>query len=237
MRRRRRLSSKGSAFTRSPGSGQPSRRPGPPRREDRTSRNINQSPGSACPGQTTRTLSYLRTPLARRASHLQPGGRLWHYGQMKWASCSNTTTGTTIFGASWHGELKTLAIIVDAVAAISRTPQGQPHHLWVVIDAAVDLQIVPRLARQPLHKGTDSSLGTQVLHLWVPLRNLPGRVVLHLMKQGSHCYNLGNEHIDLHAHNQLGEQVPTPDEPPLHDHMHTHLQHLSPVPHPGEPPP
>ena len=83
-------------------------------------------------------------------------------------------TGTTIFGASLHGELKTLAIIVDAITATSKLPQSQRHHIWVVIDAAVDFQIVQRLARQPLHKATDSSLGTLALHLWVALRNLPG---------------------------------------------------------------
>ena len=59
-------------------------------------------------------------------------------------------TGATIFGDSSHGEPKTLAIVVDAV-------NDQTHHVWVVVDAAVDVQIVRRLARQPLHKATDSS--------------------------------------------------------------------------------
>ena len=146
-------------------------------------------------------------------------------------------TGTTIFRASSHGELKTLAIIVDAVTAVSKARQDQPHHVWVVIDAAVDLQIVRRLARQPLHKATGSSLGTQALHLWVAPGNQPGHIVLHLIKQESHYYNLGNAHIDQHAHDRLAVHTPTPDEPPLHDDMHTHLQHLPPIPHPGEPPP
>ena len=89
---------------------------------------------------------------------------------------------TTIFGASSHGELKTLEIIVDAVTAISETPRDQPHHIRVVIDAAVDFQIVPCLARQPLHKATDCGLCTQALHLWLALRNLLGHVVVHLEK-------------------------------------------------------
>ena len=146
-------------------------------------------------------------------------------------------SGTRIFGAPSHGELKTLAIILDAVTVISKTQQNQRHHEWVVIDAAGDFQIVRRLARQPLHKVTDSSLGMQALHLWVAMRNLPGHVALHLIKQESHRYNLSNRHIHLHAHNQLAEHVPTPIEPPLHDHMHTHLQHPAPIPHPVEPPP
>ena len=74
-------------------------------------------------------------------------------------------TGATIFGASSHGELKTLTIVVDAVNDTHQAPRDQTHHVWVVVDAAVDFQIVRRLALQPLHKATDSSLGTQALHL------------------------------------------------------------------------
>ena len=95
-------------------------------------------------------------------------------------------TGATIFGASCHEELKTLGIVVDAVNDTHKAPRDQTHHVWVVVDAAVDFQIVRRLARQPLHKATDSSLGTQALHLWPALRRLPKHVVLHLVKQESH---------------------------------------------------
>ena len=144
--------------------------------------------------------------------------------------------GATILGVSSHGELKTLAIVVDAVNDTQQEPREHAHHVWVVVDAAVDFQIVRRLAQQPLHKATDSSLGTQALHLWTALRHLPKHVVLHLVKQECHRYSLGNGHIDLHAHNQLAEHMPDGEDPPLQDHMHTHLQHLLPVPGPGEPP-
>ena len=143
-------------------------------------------------------------------------------------------TGTTIFGASPHGELKTLAFIMNAINTTHGHPQGDTHHVWVVVIAPVDYQIIARLARQPLHKATDSSLGTQALHLWAALRSLPRHVILHLVKQESHCYTLGNGHIDLHTHNQLAEDMPDNGEPPLRDHMHAHLQHLPLVPHPGE---
>ena len=96
----------------------------------------------------------------------------------------------------------------------------------------MDFQIIRWLARQPLHKATDSSLGTQALHLRAAFQNLQEHGVLHLGKQEFHPYNLGNGDIDLHAHNQLAEHMP-----PLQDHMHTHLQHLFPVPNPGKPPP
>ena len=172
------------------------------------------------------------TGLTPAAGGADPALRPDESGQLR----QHHLTGTSIFGASSHGELKTLAIIVDVVTAISKLPQTQPHPVWLVIDAAMDIQIVRRLAKQPLHKGTDSSLGTQALHLWVAFRNLPGDFVLHLIKQESHRYNLGDGHMSLHAQNQLAEHVPTPDEPPLHDHMHTHLQHLPPILHPGEPP-
>ena len=144
-------------------------------------------------------------------------------------------TGATIFGASSHGELKTLAIVVDTVNDTHQEPRDHTHHVWVVVDAAVDFQIVRKLARQPLHKATDSSLGTQALHLCTALRRLRKHVVLLLVKQESHRYTLGNRHIDLHAHNQLAEHMPDGEDPPLQDDMQRHLQHLPPIPHPGEP--
>ena len=101
----------------------------------------------------------------------------------------------------------------------------------------MDFQIVRRLARQPLHKATTSSLGRQALHLWVALRTLPGHIFLHLTKQEPHGYNLGNRHVDLHAQDQLAEHTATPEKPTLHHHMHTQVQHLPRVPQPGEPPP
>ena len=56
-------------------------------------------------------------------------GRL-HQHHLTWA---------TIFGASSHGELKTLAIVVDAVNDTHQEPRDPTHHVWVVVDAAVDL--------------------------------------------------------------------------------------------------
>ena len=144
-------------------------------------------------------------------------------------------TRATILWASSHGDLKTLAIIVDAVNDAHQQQQDHTQHMWVVLDAAVDFQSVRKLARQPLHKATNSSLRTQALLLWAPLRRLPKHVVLHFVKQESHRYSLGNGHIVLHAHNQLAEHMPHGEDPPLQDHMHTHRQHLPLIPQPGEP--
>ena len=106
----------------------------------------------------------------------------------------------------------------------------------VVVDAAMDFEIVRRLAQQPRHKATDTSLGTQALPLWTTLRHLPKHVLLHFVEQESHRYITGNGHIDLHAHNQLAEHMPDGEDLPLQDHMYTHLQHLPQVPRPGEQP-
>ena len=43
-------------------------------------------------------------------------------------------TGATIFGASSHGELRTL---VDAIWATPPPPTAKPRNIWVVIDATV----------------------------------------------------------------------------------------------------
>ena len=106
------------------------------------------------------------TPAAVRAAlELRPDGT----GQLR----QHHLTGSTIFWASPHGELKKLAMSVDAAGTITRAPQDQAHHVWVVVDAAVDFQKIRHLARQPVHKATDCSLGTQALHLWLAVLNLP----------------------------------------------------------------
>ena len=192
---------------------------------------------AACHARTTTTPSSLPMPPAPRTSTQRPGGQLWSCRRTRRADYGqHHLTGATIFGASSHGELKTLAIIVDAVNDAHQQPRDHAHHVWVVVDEAVDFQIVRKLARQPLHKATDSSLGTQALHLWVALRRLPKHVLLHLVKQESHRYSLGKGHIYLQAHNQLAEHMPDGEDPPLQDHMHTHFRHLPPIPHPREPP-
>ena len=144
--------------------------------------------------------------------------------------------GVTLFGSSSHRELKTLAIIVDAINDAHQQPRNHAHHVWVVVEAAVDFHIIPKLARQPLHKATDSSLDTHAVHLWMALGRLPKHVILNLVKQESHRYSLSNGHIDLHAHNKLAEHMPDGEDPSLQDHMHTHLQDLPPIRRPGEPP-
>ena len=66
-----------------------------------------------------------------------------------------------------------MAVIKDAVNDTHQQPRDHTHHLWVVVDAAVDFQVVRKLAQQPLHKASDSSFGTRALHLWAALQRLP----------------------------------------------------------------
>ena len=67
-------------------------------------------------------------------------------------------TGATIFGASSHGELRTLA---DAVTATPPPATIQPRNIWVVLDATVDIHLTRRLADMPLHRALESGLTTQ----------------------------------------------------------------------------
>ena len=71
-------------------------------------------------------------------------------------------TGATIFGASSHGELRTLA---DAVTATAAPATIQPRNIWVVVDATVDIQLTRRLADLPLHRALEYGFTTQALGL------------------------------------------------------------------------
>ena len=71
-------------------------------------------------------------------------------------------TGATIFGASSHGELSTLA---DAITATPPPATIRPRNIWVVVDATVDIYLSRRLADLPLHRALESGLTTQALGL------------------------------------------------------------------------
>ena len=71
-------------------------------------------------------------------------------------------TGATIFGASCHGELRTLA---EAVTATAPHVTIRTRNIWVVVDAAVDIHLTKRLADPPLYRALVSGLTTQALGL------------------------------------------------------------------------
>ena len=74
-------------------------------------------------------------------------------------------TGNTTYGASSHGELGAMAGAIAEIAA--HLPAHLPHivRVWFVVEATVDTHLLLRIARQPLHKASATSLGTQALLL------------------------------------------------------------------------
>ena len=136
-------------------------------------------------------------------------------------------TGHTTYGASSHGELGAMA---DAIAEIAtHLPAHLPHvvRVWFVVDATVDTHLLLRMARQPPHKATATSLSTQALLLWKALRSLPPYVQLHIMKQESHRHQYRNGKVDNVAVHQRTTPLPTLQVPDL-GRNNTHLQHIPP---------
>ena len=122
-------------------------------------------------------------------------------------------TGHTTYGASSHGELGAMADAITEVAA--HLPAHSPHivRVWFVVDATVDTHLLLRIARQPLHKATATTLGTQALLLWKALRSLPPYVQLHIVKQESHRHQYGNGKVDNQAVHQRTTHLPGPPNP------------------------
>ena len=133
-------------------------------------------------------------------------------------------TGHTTYGASSNGELGAMA---DAIAEIAaHLPAHLPHivRVWFVVDATVDTHLLLRIARQPLHKATATSLGTQALLLWKALHSLPPYVQFHIVKQESHRHQYGNGKVDNQAVHQRTTHLPTPKPhtPPMKRYPEPH---------------
>ena len=142
-------------------------------------------------------------------------------------------TGTTIFGASSHGELRTMA---DAVTATPPPTTVRPRNIWVVVDATVDIHLTRRLADLPLHKALDSGLTTQALGLWMAFKGMHPQDALHIVKQESHRYAYGNGRADTQAKHQNTNHTPGLERVRLDTPHHSHLQHLPPIPLAAQPP-
>ena len=124
-------------------------------------------------------------------------------------------TGYTTYGASFHGELRAMADAITEIA--NHLPAHIPHvvGVWFVVDTTVDTHLLLRTARQPLHKATATSLGTQALLLWKTLHSLPPYVQLHIVKQESHRHQYGNGQFDNQAVHQRTTHLPTFQVPDL----------------------
>ena len=125
--------------------------------------------------------------------------------------------------------------MADAIAEIAaHLPAHLPHILrvWFVVDATVDTHLLLRIARQPFHKASATSLGTQALLLWKALRSLPPYAQLHIVKQESHRHQYGNPKVDNQAVHQRTTHLPTLQVPDL-GRNHTHLQQTGAPSDPG----
>ena len=142
-------------------------------------------------------------------------------------------TGATIFGASSHGELRTLA---DAVTATPPPTTIRPRNIWVVGDATVDIHLTKPLADLPLHRALESGQTTQALGLWMAFRGMHPQDPLHIVKQESHCYTYGNGRADTHAKHQNTNHTPGLEHMRLDTPDHSQLQHLPPIPSATQPP-
>ena len=142
-------------------------------------------------------------------------------------------TGATIFGASSHGELRTLA---DAVTATPPPATIRLRNIWVVVDAAVDIHLTRRLAHLCLHRALRSGLTTQALGLWMAFRGMHPKDALHIVKQESHRYTYGNGRADTHAKHQSTSHTPGLEHVRLDTPNYSHLQDLPPVPSATQPP-
>ena len=142
-------------------------------------------------------------------------------------------TGATIFGASSHGELRTMA---DAVTATPPPTTIRPRNIWVVVDATVHIHLIRRLADLPLHKALESGLTTQALGLWMAFKGMHPQDALNIVKQESHRYAYGNGRADTQAKHQNTNHTPGLEHVRLDTPHHSHLQHLPPIPPATQPP-
>ena len=142
-------------------------------------------------------------------------------------------TGATIFGASSHGELRTMA---DAVTATPPPTTIRPRNIWVVVDATVDIHLTRRLADLPLHKALESGLTIQALGLWMAFKGMHPQDILHIVKQESHRYAYGNGCAETQAKHQNTNHTPGLERVRLDTPHHSHLQHLPPIPPATRPP-
>ena len=142
-------------------------------------------------------------------------------------------TGATIFGASSHGELRTLA---DAVTATPPQSTVRPRNIWVVVDATVDIHLTKRLAELLLREALQSGRTTQALGLWMAFRGMHPQDALHIVERESHRYTNGNGRADTHAKHQNTNDTPEFEHVRLDTPHHNHLQHLPPIPSAKQPP-
>ena len=192
--------------------------PEPPRGTPSTSITPQQSPAYSYPATPTSSTS-LTHPAPSNASPRSVAPPCASPGTPTGFHVEHHT-GATIFGASSHGELRTMA---DAVTTTRPPTTIRPRNIWVVVDATVDIHLTRRLADLPLHKALESGLTTQALGLWMAFKGIHPQDTLHTVKQESHCYAYGNGRADTQAKHQNTNHTPGLEHVRLDTPHHSHL--------------
>ena len=142
-------------------------------------------------------------------------------------------TRATIFGASSHGELRTL---IDAVNTTQPPTTIRRRNTWVVVDDKDGIHLTKRIEQLPLHRALESGLTTGALGLWMAFTGMHPQDALHIVKQESHRYTYGNGHADTHAQHQSTDHAPELEHVRLNTTHHSQLQHPAPYPWQHSPP-
>ena len=90
-------------------------------------------------------------------------------------------SGHTTYRASSHGVLGAMAGAMTRLASTVRANMPHTIRVWFIVDATVDTHLLLSIAGQPLHKATESTLGTQALLLSKTLQR-PPNVQLRIVK-------------------------------------------------------
>ena len=114
--------------------------------------------------------------------------------------------------------------MADAITEVAaHLPAHSPHivRVWFVVDATVDTHLLLRIARQPLHKATATSLGNPgTATLESPTQPFPLRPTPH-REQESHRHQYGNGKVDNQAVHQRTTHLPALQIPDLAATTHT----------------
>ena len=142
-------------------------------------------------------------------------------------------TGAIIFGACFHGELRTLA---DTANTTSPPTTIRPRNISFTVGARIDLHLTKRLAELPFDRALEYGLRTQALGLWMAFGGMHPQDILHIVTQEFHRYIYSIGRADTHAKHQNTNHAPELKQVQLDTAHHSHPQHLPLIPLATQPP-
>ena len=96
-----------------------------------------------------------------------------------------------VFGTAMHREVPAGAEVVDGLEEVEE--------VWIVRDAEAYIATLRKMAEKPLHVAMATRLATQVSWLCKALERRHTQLTIHMIKQESHRYCLGNHVVDAMA--------------------------------------